>query len=215
MKNNILRTGTIKTLWSFSKSLAKAPLSMGMLCPSSSYLTEKLANQVDNHIIFTLQEQVLMETNSPSSKSRQAQGFILELGAGTGVVTQALLKRGIPSSRILVFETCPLQCALLRQKFPHMRIIQDDAAHMEKYLPKNAYVASIVSSLPFVSLPQAVSNKIISAIKSLLGESPLIQYTYSLNQRTLLEKNGFVVRNKHTVWFNLPPARVLSYAIPQ
>ncbi len=212
MKKNILHRETLKTLWSFSKSFIKAPLSMGMLCPSSPYLTKKLANQLDSDIIHALQEQVLTE-KSVDYYSRTPQGFILELGAGTGVVTQALLKRGIPSSRILVFETCPIQCDILRKKFPHMRIIQDDAAHMQKYLPENAYVASIVSSLPFVSLPKNASKRIIYAMKGLLGNSPLIQYTYALTNQTVLEKNGFTVNKKHTVWLNFPPARVLSYGI--
>ncbi len=191
----------------------KAPLSMGMLCPSSSYLTKKLANQVDNDIVFTLQEQVFTELNSYDFSNREPQGFILELGAGTGVVTQALLQRGIPSSRLLVFETCPIQCAVLRKKFPDLCIIQDDAAHMKNYLPQNAYVASIVSSLPFVSLPQKVSEQVIYAMKSLLGNSPLIQYTYSLTKQTILEKNGFTINKTQTVWLNFPPARVLSYSI--
>ncbi len=212
MKSTLLRNDTLRVAWSFSKSFIKAPLSMGMLCPSSPYLSRKLANQLDNDIIHALQEQVLTE-KTISLRSRTPQGFILELGAGTGVVTQALLKRGIPPSRLLIFETCPIQCSILRKKFPHGNIIQDDAAHMEKYLPENAYVASIVSSLPFVSLPKNVSKKIIYAMKSLLGNSPLIQYTYALTNQTILEKNGFTVNKKHTVWLNFPPARVLSYGI--
>ncbi len=213
MKNSMFCHSSVNTLWSFSRALVKSPLSMGMLCPSSPYLTQQLANQIDNNIIYTLQEQVLAEKYT-YSKTRQPQGYIFELGAGTGTVTKALLNRGIPTSRLIVFETCPIQCTLLRKNFPQLQIIQDDAAYMKKYLPENAYVASIVSSLPFISLPHSVSNKIIAAIKSLLGKNSLIQYTYSLNQKTLLEKNGFVVHNKHTVWFNLPPARVLSYSIP-
>ncbi len=214
MKNNILHNGTLRTIWSFSQSFIKSPSAMGMLCPSSSYLTQQLANQVSNDIVYTLQEQVLSEKHT-NSKNEKSQGFILELGAGTGVVTQALLNRGIPSSRLLVFESCPIQCTILRKKFPHLCIIQDDAAKMQHYLPQNAYVASIVSSLPFVSLPKEVNERIISAMKSLLGNSPLIQYTYSLTKQTILEKSGFTVNKKHTVWLNFPPARVLSYSIAQ
>ncbi len=213
MKNRMLHCSPLSTMLSFSRAFLKSPLSMGMLCPSSSYLSQKIAKQVSNDVIHTLQSQILMENDS-QQRPTEPQGYIFELGAGTGAVTKALLKRGIPASRLFLFETSPIQCKLLRKNFPQLRVIQDDAAQMKKYLPKNAYVASIVSSLPFVSLPRAVSIEVIVAIKSLLGKNPLIQYTYLLNQRTLLEKNGFVVCNKHTVWFNLPPARVLSYALP-
>ncbi len=191
----------------FSKALLKAPSSMGMICPSSPFLTKQLAKQIPENVILKMRQQV--EQNDQSEQNEQA--YIVELGAGTGAVTRAILNRGVPPSRLLIFERDSTMVSLLNQRFPGLRIIQDDAANMKNYLPENSYVASIVSSLPFVSLPQAVSDNIIYAIKNLLGDNLLIQYTYALNKKTLLEENGFKINKKRTVWLNLPPAHVLCY----
>ena len=202
----------------FLKAFFNAPFSMGMLCPSSPFLTKKLANQIPDLVISTLQKQQKLETQNLESQDEsqdetqhELQGYVVELGAGTGAVTKALLRRGVPPSRLLVFERSDTMASLLIQRFPGIRIIQDDAANMATYLPKNAYIASIVSSLPFVSLPVPVSENIICAIQNTLGDSILIQYTYALNQKTLLEEKGFNVIEKHTVWLNFPPANVMSY----
>jgi len=199
----------------FLKAFFQSPFSMGMLCPSSPFLTKKLADQIPDSVILKLKNQQKLAsqiTPQADSKSQEdMQGYIVELGAGTGAVTKALLQRGVPPSRLLVFERSETMASLLMQRFPGIRIIQDDAAHMAKYLPKNAYIATIVSSLPFVSLPVPVSEKIICAIQNILGENPLIQYTYALNKKTLLEEKGFVINKKQTVWLNFPPAHVMSY----
>ncbi len=190
----------------FSKALLKAPFSMGMICPSSPFLTNRLASQIPTEII----EKLKMEL-SDGNKEQEKHGYVIELGAGTGAVTRALLRRGVPPSRLLVFEHNDTMASLLTQRFPGIRIIQDDAANLAYHLPKNAYIASIVSSLPFVSLPMEVSNNIIDAIKCNLGDKMLIQYTYALNKKTLLEEQGFDIHKKSTVWLNLPPAKVHCY----
>ncbi len=194
----------------FSKALLRTPFSMGMICPSSPFLTRKLASQIPSAIILKLQIQQQKTVNN-DKENQEEQGYIVELGAGTGAVTKAILNRGVPPARLLVFEKNQTMAALLMQRFPGIRIIQDDAANMKDYLPKNAYIASIISSLPFVSLPKNVSENIICAIQNVLGKNLLIQYTYALNQRTLLEEKGFHVSKKQRVWLNLPPADVLCY----
>lgn len=145
-------------------------------------------------------------------QATERQAYVVELGAGTGAVTKALLARGVPPSRLIVFEQAESMASLLRQRFPGLRIIQDDAAKMKKYIPSDGYIAFMVSSLPFVSLPLSVSENIISAIKENLEGNHLIQYTYALNQKTLLEEKGFAINKKETVWLNLPPAHVLDYS---
>ena len=196
----------------FLKTLIKAPLTMGMICPSSPFLAKKLAHQIPDSIILKLQNQ--QKIQSKKNVDEEQQGYIIELGAGTGAVTKALLQQGIPPTRLLVFKQSTTMTSLLIQRFPGIRIIQDDAANMANYLPNNAYIAAIVSSLPFVSLPISVSENIIGAIQENLGKSPFIQYTYALNKKTLLEEQGFIVTAKHTVWLNLPPAHVMSYTLP-
>ncbi len=196
----------IKTFSTFVKSIKTNPKSIGMLFPSSSFLSKKLARQIPEDVIAKIHQQVQGNTQN------EKQVYIIELGAGTGSVTKEILSKGVPQSRLLVFENSSEMASILKAKFPTLQIIQDDAANMEKYIPQNADIAVIVSSLPFLSLPLNVSESIITVITKLLKNSLFIQYTYSFKAKSFLEEKGFRVKRKETVFLNLPPAQVINYS---
>ncbi|ANB72670.1 hypothetical protein AYM40_10030 [Paraburkholderia phytofirmans OLGA172] len=54
-------------------------------------------------------------------------GLVVELGAGTGAVIQALLDHGIQADRLLIIERSAALVTHLRSRFPRLRIIQGDA----------------------------------------------------------------------------------------
>jgi len=72
-------------------------------------------------------------------------GLVVELGAGTGVVTEALLARGISAERLLVIEYGAYFVDLLRKRFAEVTVIQGDAFAFERYLPPDARVSAVVS----------------------------------------------------------------------
>src|SRR5271170_3598367 len=55
------------------------------------------------------------------------ESFVLELGPGTGAVTQALIEHGLREDRLVAIERNPKMARLLREKFPHAQIITGDA----------------------------------------------------------------------------------------
>ncbi len=69
----------------FLAAWVRAPLRMGAIIPSSKSLARAMAKQVD--------------PDQP--------GMVIELGAGTGAITQALLDSGLAPSRMLVIERDP------------------------------------------------------------------------------------------------------------
>ena len=58
---------------------------------------------------------------------RNPESFVLELGPGTGAVTDALLKHGLREDRLIAIENNPTLAKLLRKRFPRAQIITGDA----------------------------------------------------------------------------------------
>src|ERR1700690_1325198 len=54
---------------------------------------------------------------------RNPESYVLELGPGTGAVTDALLKWGLREDRIIAIENNPTLAKLLRKRFPQAQII--------------------------------------------------------------------------------------------
>src|SRR5277367_5987169 len=62
------------------------------------------------------------------------ESYVLELGPGTGAVTQALLERGLREDRLVAIERNPKMARLLREKFPRSHIITGDAWRLDYLL---------------------------------------------------------------------------------
>lgn len=180
--------GKFMGMYIFLREWVRSPRAIGMVCPSGSALARSLASLVP----------------------QEGNGLVIELGAGTGTVTQELLRCGISPQRLLVIERAEGMVELLRVRFPGIRVLQADAAQLSTYLPANSTVDCIVSSLPLVSLPVAVRDAIIREFHALLGCGVLLQYTYSWSRGYILFQEGFQCVLSRRVWFNMPPARVMS-----
>src|SRR5208282_5048582 len=61
-------------------------------------------------------------------------GIVVELGAGTGVITAALLAAGLPAERLIVIERDEVLHRLLQKRFPELLVIRDDAANLRAQL---------------------------------------------------------------------------------
>ena len=61
-------------------------------------------------------------------------GPVLELGAGTGSLTQGLVRAGCLPERIIALEREPALVTVLRRQFPRMTLIAGDATRIAEYL---------------------------------------------------------------------------------
>src|ERR1700760_2360757 len=95
----------------FLKSLARDPRSVGAVAPSSPRLSRLVASSVDSF-----------------------DSTVLEVGAGTGSITEALLERGLRPERLFIIERDPLLVAYLRHRFPGVRVRCGDALHASSIL---------------------------------------------------------------------------------
>ena len=183
-----------RPLWHFLQQFVQTPRSVGAICSSSKCLAEAMARMVP----------------------QQNQGLIIDLGAGTGCVTGALLRAGIAPQRIVAIEKSRQFGAIFRKRYPQVTLIVGDACQLNVLLHALAPaepLCAIVSSLPFRVLPQVVVEKIQQQLHVALQERGglLIQFTYALWMDFPLAKHGFIPHCKQFILKNIPPARVESY----
>lgn len=138
------------------------------------------------------------------------EGIIVELGSGTGIVTEALLKHGIAAERLISIEQSSELTSHVRKRCPNVRVINGDALHLEDLLGDDfKRVTTIVSSLPFRSLPHAVGHGILKQIDQALPKNGLlIQFTYDLSGRNMFLPHHLKHISHKIIWSNFPPARV-------
>ena len=174
----------------FIKSWFDKPLVTGAISPSSPALAKMMARYVDPRSI----------------------GPIVELGPGTGPVTQALLERGVAEERLVLVEYDPDFCDLLARKFPKARIIQGDAYRFFETDDTVAGAAAIVSSLPLFTKPEETRISLVEkALERADDDAPFIQFTYAVVSPLPLDEARVEAHVSPRVWLNVPPARVWVY----
>jgi phosphatidylethanolamine/phosphatidyl-N-methylethanolamine N-methyltransferase len=147
-------------------------------------------------------------------------GHVIELGAGTGEVTKALLAAGIAPHRLALIERDPVLAGFLRQNFPGPQIVEGDAAHLPGLLIANGVekVATVVSSLPLLSLPAEVVNDIVQGVfEALPPGAALVQFTYGPKPpvpQVLRDKLHLQSARGSRIWRNVPPAVVWTFRKP-
>lgn len=145
------------------------------------------------------------------------RGYVVELGAGTGAITEALIEHGLPSGNLILVERSPVLAQHLRERFPQLRVITGDAVRLSSLLfdqlelPRGS-VSHIVSSLPLRSLPKWTVARITREVRRVLPpDGRLLQYTYDLRRQGNRALAQFSREASSIVWMNLPPARVDSF----
>lgn len=144
------------------------------------------------------------------------ESFVLELGPGTGAVTQALLERGLREDRLVAIENNPKLARLLRQRFPRAHIITGDAWQLDVLLREHVEpiesVGAVISSLPLLNFPPAEAETLAEKIRAILEHGgKWVQYSYHLGNGHHKSAMHFRRLASKIVWLNLPPARVNVY----
>jgi len=144
------------------------------------------------------------------------ESYVLELGPGTGAVTQALLERGLREDRLVAIEKNPKLAQLLRERFPGAQIITGDASCLDDLLNARREpiesVGAVISSLPLLNFPPAEAEALAGKIRAILEQGgKWVQFSYHLGNHRLHGTSHFRRLASKIVWFNLPPARVSVY----
>ena len=165
---------------------------MGAVMPSSKLLARTMA------------EYVAVESDGP----------VVELGPGTGAITNALIEHGVDQKRLVLVEYNPGFCALLRDRYPQAKVVQGDAYALRDSLrgALDARASAVVSGLPLVTKPMLTRLKLIrDAFTALAPGAPFVQFTYSVAPPIPKSLPGVSTEASERIWMNLPPARVWVY----
>jgi len=179
----------------FFKSWLDNPAVAGAVSPSGRFLARMMARYVD---------------------PRKA-GPVVELGPGTGAITEALLARGIAPGRLYLVEFDPGFCKLLKRRFPGVHVIKGDAYQLSQTLRGRFRrpPAAIVSSLPLLLKPETQRLALLAdAFGCMSPDGCFVQFTYGRVSPVPRDKASaldFHVEASPPVWLNLPPARVWIY----
>jgi len=176
----------------FIRSWIEKPISTGAVMPSSRVLARAMARYVDP----------------------QSNGPVIELGPGTGPVTQALVRQGVDPARLILVEFNPDFCRLLRTRYPAATVVQGDAYRLRRVLENHVDepAAAVVSGLPLVTKPLRTRVRLISDAMTLLAVgAPFVQFTYAMLPPIPKELSGVRAEASELIWMNLPPARVWVY----
>lgn len=136
---------------------------------------------------------------------------VVELGAGTGVYTEELLRRVGPDAMVIAFEIDPGLAHRLTQRLHdgRLRVVNESAENLAAHL--NGHKADvIVSALPFTTLAKAVREAVLSAITDgLAPDGVMLAIQYSAARQRDLERLFGSVRRQRALR-NVPPALVYA-----
>ncbi len=176
----------------FIRSWLEKPLAIGAVTPSGKVLARTMARYVD-----------------PATS-----GPVVELGPGTGPVTEALVEEGIDPARLVLIEFNPTFCKLLRARYPTATVVQGDTYGLRHLLGGMLQrpAAAVVSGLPLVTKPIGTRLRLLrEALELLRPGAPFIQFTYAVVSPIPKRLAGVRAEASERIWKNMPPARVWVY----
>lgn len=181
--------------WLFLRAWSGGPRRIGAIAPSGPALANLIVSRID-----------------------PADVPVLELGAGTGVFTQALVDKGIAPRDLMLVECEERFARMLRERFPGAQVLTVDAGHLDTLPLSGARpLGAVVSGLPLLTMPPHKVNTILrSAFRRMRPGGAFYQFTYGLRSpvpRRLADRLGLRVTRVGKVHLNLPPATV--YRITQ
>ncbi len=180
----------------FFKGWQKDKKGVGAVIPTSSVTARKMASVVD--------------LNSGLS--------VLELGAGTGVITKAILERGLDRRKVVSVEFARHFYEDLLDRFPGVDFRNGDAFDLHTTLGErhDELFDCVISAVPLLSFTM---EKRVELIEDLLSRvpagRPVLQITYGPFSPVCAMPNRYTISHFDFVLRNIPPAQLWIYRAPQ
>lgn len=176
----------------FFRQWLRSPKSMGSITPSSMVLARAV-------------------TRAVAWKPGQT---VVELGAGTGAISQGLLEKGMPQEALMMIELDEQLYRYLQGRYPGVRVVHGDATKLAEIVAEQGVdeVSTVVSGLPMVNMPLEFKQAIVEqSFKALTPDGCLLQYSYSPLSPIPAKKLGARAELVRFVLRNVPPATVWRY----
>ena len=176
----------------FFKGWMDGPKNVGTPFPTSAHTGRSMASHID------------LASKLP----------VLEIGAGTGVITRAILKHGTPANRLYAVEYSAIFSTCLRHNFPEVNVIEGDAFDLDQTLGENSGTVfdCVISAIPLLNFKP---NERTAYIENLLDRiptgRPVVQVTYGPLSPVPKGTGSFTAARADFVFRNVPPAHIWTY----
>lgn len=176
----------------FFKGWIDKPKAVGAILPTSNITARRMASIINP------------ASNLP----------VLELGPGTGVITKAILKRGITPSQLYSVEYSQAFFDHLRDIYPDVNFLRGDAFDLDKVLGdrRDLQFDSVISAVPLLNFPL---EKRLNFLDDLLNRipvgRPVMQISYGAFSPLPVGRGAYSVEQYDFILRNLPPAKLWVY----
>lgn len=176
----------------FIKTWATNPKTTGSIVPTGTKLAKSMVSNI--------------RTNSGLP--------VLELGPGTGAITQAILDHGVKAEKIYALEYSEKFLGKLAHDFPGVNFIHGDAFDLDASLADVNVdkFDAVISALPLLNFPKTARIALIESLLDRLPPGrPVVQFSYGAISPVLAKRGSFTAEHHDWVMRNVPPARVWLY----
>ncbi|WP_187969370.1 phospholipid N-methyltransferase PmtA [Aquibium microcysteis] len=179
----------------FLRGWIETPRAVGAILPTSAAVSQLMASVID------------------TASGRP----VLELGAGTGVITKAILARGIAPQKLHLVEYSADFVDHLRRSFPGVNVIRGDAFDLDTTLGEGGSMQfdAVISGVPLLNFPLAQRIAYVDDLLDRLPPGrPVVQFTYGPFSPVPARGGNYTVEHLGFVLRNLPPAQLWIYRRP-
>lgn len=177
----------------FLKGVMAGPKAVGAIMPTSGRTAARMASIIE-----------------PKSGLK-----VLELGPGTGVITKAILDRGVAPENVVSVEYSADFIAYLEPKYPGVRFIEGDAFDLATTLAafKGETFDCVISGIPLLNFPMYKRVKLIEDLLDLIPPGrPVVQFSYGPVSPVIAKPDSYQIKHFDFVMRNIPPAQIWHYS---
>lgn len=176
----------------FFKGWMDGPKRVGAILPTSSFTARRMASLIN-----------------PRSGLP-----VLELGPGTGVITKAILDRGVQPANLVAIEYSSDFYQHLTHTYPDVRFINGDAFDLDRTLAglDDQKFDSVISGIPLLNFPmQARIELLESLLDRMPAGRPVVQISYGPISPIVARPDRYHIQHFDFVVRNIPPAQLWVY----
>lgn len=184
----------------FFKQWLKSPMQLGTFAPISLKLAHLAADQLNVDDRTT----------------------IVEIGAGTGRLTRALLAKGVNIDKLAMVELDPKMSDFLKtslqtlyQSKTELKVIQGNAEKLPEIIPASwvGAVDYVVSAIPLAYMDETTREHIIQAALDVLNpvSGSILHVTYSPISPIKFMEGEILQKRVVALWNNMPPGFVWRF----
>lgn len=176
----------------FIKGMISTPKTVGAIMPTSARMANRMAS--------------IIETGSGLP--------VLELGPGTGVITKAILDKGVAPENVVSVEYSGEFVRHLRGKYPGVNFINGDAFSLAETLQnyRGQKFDCVISGIPLLNFPMHQRVKLIEDLLKLVPVGrPIVQFSYGPISPVVARPDSYVIKHFDFVIRNIPPAQIWHY----